>query len=672
MSSNPAHYNTADHVEWERYASNLHKAGAGVGPVPGLPPRGYRECFILTQKFAPLPEHYPNLFIGKADQPAKAPGEVLMSEGAFGSMLESQHRFGSAPIGLDSEDRLSQLITARPHTAITADIGTDSADAGLISEVVVAMEAIETSLLLIDLMVEEAALAGHALRRTIAGTDVEMEGDAGTEADAETENDSTLQNPGDLTADKAEKAQKAEDLERRHAEAIVTLAAIDAEQDKAQQIEDESVIYHIDDLPAPNAMEVDNEDEPILTITQEDFERIEDDDAYHSESEFDKPERPALTQKPRVKKPAKGETRYEIEAQAKQIVDDKSKIPAKRSLGVQDRNAAAASKKAGLSQVWVKSSKRAAPDSSSDPAPLGGFTDDDANSVRPKFDGRMQALRKNDMVGFLSSSDADEIPSKPAEVKVAKARKSQIINEAPSGSSIAASAAKDRELPEFIQASWAGGFLPCIYRAIYLSDDPMAIGAVGRDPQSPGKETVALLQTLLDKKYPRNTFMIKWGDVISKKAVSRVGEHRSAISKYAVTVVDHIFDDVYYCTILTKYSAPYYKDADAPTPTLRKSQTIKEDARYALRSNGPAFYKSATPADVCTLDRRDPRYIKPTGFLESPAIIDTLSWFIKDEDFHLIVMETADGETEDFSGLPIGALGMVAVAADERHGPLPE
>ncbi|KAJ7737162.1 hypothetical protein DFH07DRAFT_779455 [Mycena maculata] len=478
-------------------------------------------------------------------------------------------------------------------------------------------------------------------------------------------------------ADKAEKAQKAEDLERRRAEAIATLAAIDAEQDKAQQIEDESVIYHIDDLPAPNAMEVDNKDEPILTITQEDFERIEDDDAYRSESEFDKPERPAPAQKPRVKKPAKGETRYEIEAQAKQIVDDKSKIPAKRSLGVQDRNAAAASKKAGLSQVWVESSKGAVSDSSSDPAPLGGFTDDDANSVRPKFDGRMQAPRKNNMVGFLSSSDADETPSKPAEVKVTKTRKSQIIkseptsklpalvarstptnvkSEAPSGSSLAASAAKDRELPEFIQASWAGGFLPCIYRAVYLSDDPMAIGAVGRDPQSPGKETVALLQTLLDKQYPGNTFVIKWGDAISKKAVSRVGEHRSAISKYALTVVDHIFDDVY-----------YYKDADAPTPTLRKSQTIKEDARYALCSNGPAFYKSATPADVCTLDRRDPRYIKPTGFLESPAIIDTLSWFIKDEDFRVVVTETADGETEDFSGLPIGALGMVAAAVERAH-----
>ncbi|KAJ7752250.1 hypothetical protein DFH07DRAFT_941520 [Mycena maculata] len=221
MSSNPAHYNTADRVEWERYASNLHKAGAGMGPVPGLPPRGYRECFILTQKFAPLPEHYPNLFIGKADQPAKAPGEVLMSEGAFGSMLESQHRFVHAVlahtanqgqrahrVGLGGPPQPADYRPAayghhRGYRHGFGRRGTHFRGRGGYGG--------HRDKPLADRLDGRGSRAGgprpqknhrpyhkHTRRDSFAsdiaeaGTDVEMEGDAGTEADAETENDSVI------------------------------------------------------------------------------------------------------------------------------------------------------------------------------------------------------------------------------------------------------------------------------------------------------------------------------------------------------------------------------------------------------------------------------------------------------------------------------------------------
>jgi hypothetical protein len=53
-----------------------------------------------------------------------------------------------------------------------------------------------------------------------------------------------------------------------------------------QAQEDEDAIYHRDDEQVADSMD---EDEPLLTITQEDFERIEDNDAYRTSPELDKP-----------------------------------------------------------------------------------------------------------------------------------------------------------------------------------------------------------------------------------------------------------------------------------------------------------------------------------------------------------------------------------------------
>jgi hypothetical protein len=124
----------------------------------------------------------------------------------------------------------------------------------------------------------------------------------------------------------------------------------------------------------------------------------------------------------RVKKPRKFETRKEIEAAAKKLVEvDKKKAasaaPVNKNKSVQNRygirlirphtrnlpspsGAAAASKKAGLSKTWIK--KTIAVD-----AETGGLTDDDAQATRPDFGqtGTAQAPRKNNVsVMSLSST----------------------------------------------------------------------------------------------------------------------------------------------------------------------------------------------------------------------------------------------------------------------------
>ncbi|KAJ7457136.1 hypothetical protein B0H11DRAFT_2243670 [Mycena galericulata] len=487
-------------------------------------------------------------------------------------------------------------------------------------------------------------------------------------------------------ADQAEKVKKAEDRELRRQAAIAMLAEINAEQDADQVAEEENAIYALDDLPpSDDAMEVDDmelvqdEDGPVLSITQEDFDRVEDDDSYVPALEAAKPVPSKAAPTKRAKKPEKGETRAEIEVMTKKIVAEKNKeLPVKK---VQSNNAAASSKRAGLSQTWIKSNVGAPVNTSTPESPkIGGLTDDDAGGSRPESKVAMQAPRKNNMVGLIASSEPDDTPSRVAQTQVKpptrKARPSvlkhekmpaltlvthstpQIKSESSSSSFTPESA---EGLPGFIAKSWGTVYLPACYRALYLSRDPMSIGAVGKDLMKPGKETVLFFQAILDEKYAGNSWVMEWGDAICTKAVSRVGERRSAIGKAAMVVVDRLFD-----------STTYYKLSSTPDSTgssqrLRKSQKISDDARYAVRSNGPAFYKDPTPEDVCKLGANHPAYVKPRGYLESPLIIETLCSFIKDDEFRVIVTETPDGEEHDFSGLPIGLLGMVAAAVERAY-----
>jgi hypothetical protein len=98
---------------------------------------------------------------------------------------------------------------------------------------------------------------------------------------------------------------------------------------------------------------------------------------------------------------------------------------------------------------------------------------------------------------------------------VIDARKTPKIKSESSSSSFTPESAADvRGLPAFIAPTWIGVFLPALYHLLTVSDDPMPIGSIGVDPKQPGKEVVAILQTLLAEIYPGNGWTITWGDVI--------------------------------------------------------------------------------------------------------------------------------------------------------------
>ncbi|KAJ7602025.1 hypothetical protein B0H17DRAFT_1342370 [Mycena rosella] len=506
-----------------------------------------------------------------------------------------------------------------------------------------------------------------------------------------------------LEAEAAE-VEAASDRARKHHADVDAVAAVDAEQDEAMAEEEEGAVFTLDDLSA-NAMNLDgpggdeqeayDEDEPVLYISQQDFDRVEDDDAYRSSSEYEKPKpkvrtaakHAAAVVTKRVKKPVKGEIRGEVEEARRKLVAGQAKAGASMSTvkkkGVQNVNAAAASAKAGVSKTWKKGPATASGSTNIPQSPkLGGLTEEDAAAVRPRFDPKARAPRKNEMVVILDSSDAEETPSKVEATAIKPIRVRRTVKVDPGASKIAAlgvsqktpkvkieassslssvtpgSAGELKALPGFIQSkSWSTRFLPAACRLLLLSHTPMAFATIGTDVDNPGKETVAVIKELLDELYPGNGWPLEWGDVVCARLVSRMGERRSAIGKGATVAVDRAFKSV-----------KYYSALHSDTPGACFTHLVASDAKYAVRHNGPAFYKYPTPEHLSLLDPKHPSYIRPTGFLESQAVIDTISPFLKDENFDLVVYEDDDGnDVVDTADLPVGALAMAAAAVERAY-----
>lgn len=101
----------------------------------------------------------------------------------------------------------------------------------------------------------------------------------------------------EVEAEKAAKAEAEEGRERRRQEAMDMIAAINAEADAANEAERQNTVLDLFDLSDDEpgvAMDVDAQDTPgepevMLEFKESDFERIEDDEAYYSAGDFDKP-----------------------------------------------------------------------------------------------------------------------------------------------------------------------------------------------------------------------------------------------------------------------------------------------------------------------------------------------------------------------------------------------
>ncbi|KAJ7469897.1 hypothetical protein B0H11DRAFT_2323047 [Mycena galericulata] len=465
----------------------------------------------------------------------------------------------------------------------------------------------------------------------------------------------------------------AEARERKRADAVAQIAALDAETDEAAAQEERDAILSVNDLP--ESMDVD--DDTVLSFSDSDFQRIEDEDAYLSQGEFEEPIKKAKSKAVPSKRPQKakkGETRAEIEALAKTLGDEKKKkkkaVAPKGSL--QNRDAAAVSKKAGLSKAYLEASEKAQDNVVSPEKPeIGGLDDEDANSTRPEFSraNTKPSLRVNELVAIEDTSEEEDTPTKapPAARPVPKPRATRaaprvkaefkipalsippsktpknanrVKSESSSSVAFTPEVADDvKGLPALVGGTWDSRFLPAAYDALYRSWEPMTFAAKGETAASE-KVAVNAIQDILDEVHPGNTLKLVWGDQICKRVINRIRERRSLIGQTALENVNAFFRTKHF---------------------LEQPGVIRKYARYAVRPDGPGFFKEPTPEN-CPPNPRAEGYIKPTGYLESPLMIQTVSVFLKNNEYHL-PKQKADG-TYDFSGLPAGLFGIAAAGVE--------
>jgi hypothetical protein len=90
----------------------------------------------------------------------------------------------------------------------------------------------------------------------------------------------------EVQAEKDHIIAAAEEREHQRRELIAQIAALDAQGDADAAEEDANAILALGDLPKAPLDDVEQDDE-TLTINESDFERIDDDDAYRSQNEFE-------------------------------------------------------------------------------------------------------------------------------------------------------------------------------------------------------------------------------------------------------------------------------------------------------------------------------------------------------------------------------------------------
>ncbi|KAF8140744.1 hypothetical protein K438DRAFT_2030436 [Mycena galopus ATCC 62051] len=449
----------------------------------------------------------------------------------------------------------------------------------------------------------------------------------------------------EVQAEKDRRAAEALARQKELAIAMERVAVLNAEVDQAAADDELNAIDSLGDLP--------EDDNTMLEFTEVDFQRVEDDDEYQSASEYaPKTKKKSAVAVPakvgKAKKPQKGETKEAMEELMRKL---KAKGVGAKKKSVQNSDAAAASKRAGLSTTYLATTRKAVKAGTSP--------------------GNSKAARSNETIHIESGSDSEDSEDTPIRVaaamlrpvpkrrdtvkvkpepkipalavgsfdtKTPTAKKKRVKLEADSSSLgfTPVSAGNVRGLPALVGPMWETLALPALYRALYRSSEPMIFAAKGDTAVS---EAVALkaIREVIDQVYPGNTLpTFMWNDELCDRGVRRVRERRSLIIQTCTQVVDAFF---------------------ATKKYLGNPTAIRDYAKYALRVDGPATWKTPTP-ESCPRNPEAPGYIKPADYMESPMMIQIASSFLKNEELTLPV-EHDDGSF-DASGMPTGLFGLIA------------
>ncbi|KAF5318667.1 hypothetical protein D9619_011058 [Psilocybe cf. subviscida] len=154
------------------------------------------------------------------------------------------------------------------------------------------------------------------------------------------------------------------------------------------------------------------------------------------------------------------------------------------------------------------------------------------------------------------------------------------------------------DLPKFAINEWRSVFLPTLYDKLFASDEPFATFFKG------SQDFVSLLQLTVNEVYPFSDYQVASYDALHALAYNRINEKRSIIGSNAVQIIK-------------SYVTRFQGEAE-----------IMAWGRWALRTDGPLFYRVPAPANS-PVDHKDPEYEPPQGRLLSQFVINLAGPFLK-------------------------------------------
>ncbi|KAL0960215.1 hypothetical protein HGRIS_011849 [Hohenbuehelia grisea] len=163
---------------------------------------------------------------------------------------------------------------------------------------------------------------------------------------------------------------------------------------------------------------------------------------------------------------------------------------------------------------------------------------------------------------------------------------------------VATSSDGGQALPEDLQTTWARSILPTLYHALFCADDPFTF-------VTKGDQFVQTIQYAVNLIHKPGAYTVSCRDTICNRAYDRLCEKRGHFASTALGIVKKFFKDT----------------------MSNNEDRVAVYAQWALRTDGPAMYKTPTPMDSAAEGEED--YIEPQGAYESQFIIDTLASLLK-------------------------------------------
>ncbi|KAF8802531.1 hypothetical protein BYT27DRAFT_6764428 [Phlegmacium glaucopus] len=322
--------------------------------------------------------------------------------------------------------------------------------------------------------------------------------------------------------------------------------------------------------------------------------------------------------KKKAKKIVRGMTRKEIEVMAEDIRGGKDDGHKKGTARSNPPAALGADPKKYQNAGLCKKAIRNELSEPYDPLQCGGLSNDDANATRPPsvpppchdsesvqpistpiFPNNLKRdhTHKNNLVAVAENVLDSEVAVKGSQIKQSKPKKLKkpaASTTEPSAATAGGSSNGASDIAtQFLQdPRWAKVFIPTITHAFYVSREPF----LEWTPEAPA--FLATVQRVFNMSFLNVTFTLTADNVIVNTAYQRLKSRKSKIASGTLNTVKVFFE----------------KPEFAGQP-----EKIREYVRWALRGDGPAYYRIPTPK-VCTVNRDHPNYIQPDGFLQSEFI----------------------------------------------------